>query len=145
MRKFAAFFVGVALALGIVSVPSVAQAVDYGPGELTKEIPAAGTPNVLDGKVNSIIQVGNTIIVGGTFSQVSNYGSTDILSRPRLFAMDATTHQVLPNFNPAPNNDVEVVYSSGDGQTIYVGGTFTTLSGVSRSKLARIRISDGSV
>ena len=57
--------------------PLSASADSYGPGSLVKDVPVAGTPHVLDGRVSSIAQVGNTIILGGTFTQTRNNDSTD--------------------------------------------------------------------
>jgi hypothetical protein len=37
------------------------------------------------------------------------------------------------------------VIPTGDGSTVYVGGAFTTIGGVSRQRLARVRVSDGAV
>ncbi len=62
---------------GLALAPWSASADSYGPGSLVKDVPVAGTPQVLDGRVSSIAQVGNTMILGGTFTQVRNNDSTD--------------------------------------------------------------------
>ncbi len=121
------------------------QGVGSPPGTLVSERPAAGTPQVLDGRVNSVVQVGNLIVLGGTFSTARNDGSQTQLSRPRVLAFDATTGQISTTFNPAPNGGVNVVLPAGDGVSVYVGGSFTSIGGVSRSRVARVRVSDGAV
>ena len=40
---------------------------------------------------------------------------------------------------------MRVVLPAGDGETVYVGGSFTSIGGVARDSLARVRVSDGAV
>lgn len=104
-----------------------------------------GTPHVLDGRVYSVVQVGNTVILGGRFTQAREEGSAAVQGRRNLMAFDATTGKISAAFTPNPDGDVNVVLPVGDGKTVYVGGAFTDINGVKRQRLARIRISDGSV
>src|SRR5437764_8295215 len=54
--------------------------------------PAAATPNILDGAVDTITQVGNTIVAGGTFTQVAPPGQvTPVTNVISIVAFDATT------------------------------------------------------
>src|SRR3954454_23425585 len=53
-------------------------------GQLVSEVAAPGTPHVLDGEVDSVVQVGNTVILGGTFTKARNDGSGEVLPRNRL-------------------------------------------------------------
>ncbi len=64
---------------------------------------------MLDGRVSSIAEVGNTIILGGTFTQTRNNDSQTVIARYRLVAFDKTTKQISTTFAPNPNGDVEVV------------------------------------
>ena len=114
-------------------------------GRLVSEVAAPGTPHVLDGQVRSVVQVGNTVILGGTFTKARNDGSADIVTRNRLLAFDATTGQISTSFQPAANDEVNVLTPSNDGRTVYVGGWFTTIGGVARQRLAQLSIADGSV
>ena len=59
------------MSLGLGSLVSVAgtAAADTPEGALVSVKPVNGTPHALNGAVNSIAQVGNTIILGGTFTQ----------------------------------------------------------------------------
>ena len=56
-----------------------------------------------------------------------------------------TPARSAPRSCPNPNGTVRVVLPAGDGETVYVGGSFTSIGGVARDSLARVRISDGAV
>lgn len=144
MRLLASALVAALTFLGTAAaVP--AQALDTAEGQLVRESPAAGTPHVLNGRVLSIAQVGNTMILGGTFDSVRNDGSNTQLSRNSLMAFNATTGEISTTFLPEPNGNVNVVIPAGDGESVYVGGTFTSIGGQTRRRVARIRVSDGQV
>lgn len=120
-----------------------ANAAEEPGGRLMSEVPSANTPHVLDGGVYTIARVGNTIVVGGSFTQARNPDSNTVLSRSRLLAFDAATGQIRTNFTPNPNGVVNAVIPAGDGQSVYVGGSFTTIAGTSAKNLVRLRVSDG--
>ena len=145
LRAVCALIISVLAATGAVFAPLVASAASYGPGSLVSEVPVNGTPHVLDGRVNSIVQVGNTIILGGQFTQTRNNSSETVINRSNLVAFDATTKEISTTFAPNPNGTVNVVLPTGDGETAFVGGSFTTIGGLTRKNLVKVRVSDGSV
>ncbi|HSK32574.1 MAG TPA: PKD domain containing protein, partial [Propionicimonas sp.] len=122
-----------------------ASADSYGPGSLVKTVPTNGTPHVLDGRVFSVVQVGNTIILGGQFTRTRNNSSTTEIARSNLVAFDATTKTISTTFAPNPNGPVNVVLPTGDGETVYVGGSFSSIGGQARKNLVKVRVSDGAV
>lgn len=124
-------------------VPSVADTIPA--GQLVSEVAAPATPHVLNGQVRSVVKVGNTVILGGTFTRARNDGSDVVLTRRRLLAFDATTGRISTTFRPPVDDEVNVVLPSGDGRTVFVGGKFTRIGGVVRQRVARIRITDGRV
>lgn len=115
------------------------------PGQLVSEAPAPGTPHVLDGQVRAVAQVGDTVVLGGTFRTARNDDSGTVLRRVHLLAFSATTGEISTAFTPDPNGAVNTVLPSGDGSTVYIGGEFTSVDGVRRSRVARISVADGSV
>ena len=124
---------------------SPAQAVNTAAGRVVSDDPANFTPHATDGRVNSIVQVGDTIVMGGTFTTVRNNSTQTTMTRNRLVAFNATTGVISTTFNPNANGEVNVVLPASDGTSVYVGGTFTTLNGVAAKYLARVRLSDGSI
>lgn len=108
--------------------------------------PADWTPHVLDGKVNAIVQVGSRMVVGGTFTQVQEAGSNKpILNRSGIFSFDATTGKVDSGFNPTIAGETRALLSSGDGSSVFVGGTFNTVNGVTSRKVTRLNVSTGAI
>ncbi len=122
-----------------------AQAVDSPQGRLVASAPAAGTPHVLNGAVSSIAQVGNQMILGGSFTTARNDDSQTQLTRDRLLSFNADTGQISTTFLPNPNGSISTVIPAGDGVSVYVAGAFSSIGGVARTNVARVRVSDGAV
>ncbi|MEV0583005.1 hypothetical protein [Nonomuraea sp. NPDC050310] len=99
--------------------------------------PVDHTPHVLDGIVNAIALVGSTVVVGGSFSEVSDARRTETLTRTNLFAFDLTTGRILEDFAPDPDGPV-LALAPGAGGTVYVGGDFD-------GRLLRLSLADGRV
>jgi PKD repeat protein len=152
-RRWGALAAGAALALGTlaasfaVAVPAHADQRGSEPehGRIVNPDPANYTPNVVDGEVKSIIKIGGKIYVGGSFTQVKEPGANKpTLTRNRLFAFDASTGAIDPNFTPSLNKgEASVLLPAPDGQSIYVGGNFSEINGVRHFVLARINAQTG--
>ncbi len=111
---------------------------------ITSSDPVNKTPNVLNGQVNSIVEVGDTVLVGGSFSQVQDALGGPVLNRSNLFAYDAATGEILSSFAPVVPSGVYEIVPTGDGQTAYVGGQFNNINGAPRTnRLARINATTG--
>jgi hypothetical protein len=94
-----------------------------------------------NGKVYATKIVGGTVYIGGSFSQVrSPSGATS--TRTNLAALNIATGDVL-SFRADTNGVVRAL--EGDATTVWVGGAFTTIGGASRSRLAAVSASSGSV
>ncbi len=98
--------------------------------------PATFTPQVPNGAVIAIVQVGNEIIAAGSFTQVRQTLTSPIITRNRIFAFNATTGVIDPNFNPNLNGSVNSLAT--DGTNVYLGGSFTTVGGVSSPYVAKL-------
>jgi len=138
--------------MGGAAVGPSATAADTGnsdphPGRIVSDNPDGFTPHVMDGAVVTMTQVGNWIVVGGTFNTVRNAGSSTDIPRRNLFAFHASTGQVSTTFAPNPNSTVYKVQAASDG-TVYVGGNFTSVtsggSTVSVSRLYKADVTTGS-
>src|SRR5215207_8146021 len=114
------------------------------PGRIVSDDPSGFTPHVMDGQVQTLAQVGNIIIVGGTFTTVRNAGNSTNITRNNVFAFDATTGQVSTTFAPNPNGTVDKVLPAADGTSVYLGGNFTSSTSggtnVSVSRLTKVSV-----
>jgi PKD repeat protein len=147
MTKFVRILLSIATALGVAGLvllpTSPALAVQTPQDRLVSPIPVGWTPSAVDGSVQSIIQVGNTILMGGDFTQVEAAGSTTPISRPDILAFDATTGAMSTTFLPQLDGEVEVIVPSADGKSVYVGGQFHTVNGKATKSLTQLSLSDG--
>ena len=114
-------------AVGATSA-SATQTSDPGPAnQLPSAVPSAITPSVDNGETDSIAQVGNTMVIGGTFTSVG--GQT----RDYVAAFNATTGAAVDDLQPDARRVVNTVIPGPTPTTAYVGGNFTTVSGVAAS------------
>lgn len=114
--------------------------------DIVSDDPSGFTPDVLDGSVKSIIQVGDRIIASGDFTQVREKGANrPTLSRTRVFSFDATTGRIDPSFAPVVDEEVSVAVAAPDGRSVFLGGKFKTVNGVVMRRLARVNLADGSL
>jgi len=132
--------------LAALALASIAPAFAYGPAAnalgyplnaVVSADPVNSTPHVKDGTVLAIAVVGDVVYVGGTFTTVTNAGSTAQLTRRSLFAYDRATGQVL-GFAPSLDGAVETIAPAPDGRSIIIGGRFKTVNAVSQRSLAML-------
>jgi hypothetical protein len=146
MRPALAAVAGLAALLAMTPV-SPASAFDAQQSQIVSANPQDNTPDVITsgGQVHSLAQIGNTIVAGGTFSQVQNHGGGTTYTRNDLFSFDATSGAVSPTFAPNLDGAVESIVKSPDGIGVIVAGSFHHVNGVADVALAELRLSDGSI
>jgi chitodextrinase len=127
----------------VIGLPTASMASDTPHSVVVNPDPADWTPNILDGQVNTILQMGTKVVVGGTFTQVRRAGTSAILTRNYLFAFDMNTGAIDPNFVPQLNNSVLSLARGPDGTSVFVGGMFNEVNGATYRNLVRLRVSDG--
>jgi hypothetical protein len=114
-------------------------------GTYASVVPAAFTPNIGNGAVEAIVQVGNRMVIGGSFTSVTptaGAGAGKAVTRKFLFAFNATTGALDTGFVPAVNGEVDSIVPTADGTGVYVGGVFTSAGGVS-TRLAEFNLTTG--
>ncbi len=102
----------------------------------------------IDGIVWTQAVNGNKVYAGGSFNYARPAGAaagTNQTSRPNLLAYDITTGNLDTSFNPAPNAVVKALAVSPDGTRLYVGGSFTTISGQTRTRIAAFNTATGAL
>ena len=125
--------------------PTAADAVQYPQSLVVSDRPVAWTPSILDGWVTALAQVGTKMIAGGSFTSVQAAGSSTSLARTDLFAFDAATGAIDPNFHPTLDDAVNVVEPSPDGLSVIVGGEFHTVNGQARNGLVALSLATGNI
>jgi hypothetical protein len=129
------YFGGFFMSVGGVSRNHLG-AIDATTGALTSwapndAVPSAGFPAAL--AIN-----GNTVYLAGGFTLSNGANGT----RKNLAAVDATTGAAT-TWNPAP--DASVFTLSISGNTLFVGGVFTTIAGQSRNHAAAFELTTGAL
>jgi hypothetical protein len=120
--------------------------------------PNPGTPRTVSADVLPTVQVngvvwdqvivGNRVYVAGNFTSARPAGSapgTNETSRRHLLAFDITTGALIGSWAPTLNAQARTIAASADGARIFVAGDFTTVNGVSRSRLAAIDATTGAL
>jgi hypothetical protein len=103
--------------------------------------PVDFTPHVLDGTVWALAVVGDTVVVGGSFTRVQDSARKVTYARKNIFAYGLRDGAVR-SFAPAVD---AAVYSltPGASDTVYLGGGFKTVNGAAQRGLARVAVSNG--
>ncbi len=121
----------------------VSQAVNVPQDKIVNPNPENWTPNVLDGVINTIVQIDNEIYAGGQFTQVQAATGGTIYPRSNLFAFNATTGAIDTNFAPTFDNIVKALAVAPDGD-LFVGGYFSSVNGdTSVKKLVKLNPANG--
>lgn len=105
--------------------------------------PADWTPDVLDGAVEHITQVGGRVYLGGSFTKVRDRHSGQVHHQPYLVAIQAGTGVVDPAFAPRLDGTVWAMEPAPDARSLYVGGDFEEVDGVPTGALARLDAATG--
>jgi PKD repeat protein len=114
-------------------------------GVIANVVPAAFTPNIGNGATEAIVQVGTRMVIGGSFTSVTptaGTGAGKAVTRNRIFAFNATTGALDTGFAPSFNGEVDAIVPTADGSAVYVGGTFTSVNGVS-TRLSEFNLTTG--
>jgi hypothetical protein len=139
-RRLLAGSAVLAVLLGLLAGPAAAVNVVH--SVVVSADPVGTTPNVLDGQVNTIVQVGGKMIAGGNFTQVRR-GGGPILTRNNIFAFDPATGAIDTAFVPSVSGTVNALEAGADGQSVFVGGTFNTVNGTTVNRLTKLNVADG--
>jgi trimeric autotransporter adhesin len=91
-----------------------------------------------NGQVNEIVRLGSRVYVGGDFTAARSPNGS-LVTRRNLAAFDAASGDLVSGWNPGANGIVHSLDT--DGSRIFVGGAFTTVSGVARARLAAVSTS----
>ncbi len=131
------------LSLGAVAAPTAGAAeLDVPHTTLVPEVPRIDFPQILDGDVYAVEQIGNWIVSGGDFTQIELSDGT-IVDQPYLVAFDIDTGELVTSFAPVLDGQVFAIAEGNPGE-IYLGGAFNRVNDKARRKLVKLH-SDGNV
>ncbi|MFC7712667.1 hypothetical protein [Micromonospora lupini] len=137
--------VALATVAAVLSVPSVSSAAVVpvpGTATLVSGNPSDTTPHARDGETRAFAQVGNTVFVGGSFTQLRQTASSAWITQRYLFAYDRTTGTMSTTFLPVLDGAVNTLVA-GPGGTLIVGGAFKNVNGASRKNLVALNPATG--
>lgn len=97
----------------------------------------------INGVARQLAVGGNALYVGGDFTNVVDAAA---VGRNRLAALDTRTGTLLSwNPNPDYGNGIPTIHTVvASGNTVYIGGRFTTIGGAARSSIAAVDAISGS-
>jgi beta-propeller uncharacterized protein DUF5122 len=130
-----------ALLMPLALAGATPAAADPAQSAVVSTNPVDFTPHVTGGTVWSIVVVGRTVVVGGSFTQVTNSARTQTYARRNIFAYGLTDGVIRP-FAPAVDGAVYAL-AAGPGDTVYIGGAFKTVDGIKQRGLARVGLTTG--
>jgi len=102
---------------------------------------------VTNGGVFAIARYGNTIYIGGEFTEVGTNSGGSTQTRNGIAALDATTG-IATSWDPnaldfSGSGSISDIVVSSDGATVYVGGVFWNIGGQMRNNIAAIDATTG--
>jgi hypothetical protein len=127
--------------IGIVPAQADTVRADTAQPTVVSANPVDWTPHVLDGTVWAVAVVGETVVVGGEFTTVTDSTGRTRYARRNLFAYGLRDGRVRAW---APRVDAPVyALAAGVTNTVYVGGFFRTVNGVAQRGMARLSLANG--
>ena len=154
-RRVLAALVSMSLAVvGLLALTVVSPvAAEAAPAPIQQRSPETVTADALptvqiDGVAWDQVIVGNTVYVGGQFSNARPAGAapgTSLTPRSNLLAYDIRTGVLISSFAPTLNGQVKGVAASPDGSRLYVVGQFTTVNGSNRYRIAAFDTATGAL
>jgi large repetitive protein len=137
------------VALGTAFAPAAmaAQAVPGHGTRLVPDKPRANTPRISTGEIWDIEVVPqlNRVFIAGSFSSLANTVSpTTAVNQSQLASYNMTTGLIDTSFRPTfGGGGVSAVEASPDGTKLFVAGSFNTVGGVARQKVASLNLTTG--
>ncbi len=141
---------GVAVTLGALLASSAggAAASIEQPGVVSARASAstphlAATDQVKRPMALAVEQAGDTTYVGGKFLAVQDSTRSTTMPRSNMVAFSSTTGDVSTSFAPTVDGMVFAVRAVGD--SVYIGGKFTSVDGVARPAIAKLDARTGAL
>lgn len=96
---------------------------------LISEFASFNTPGVVDGRVEAIAVDGDTVYVGGNFTQIQEPLGGEIINQPYVFAYSKSSGNIIRSFDPILDNRVLALETTGEGSGVFAAGPFGIING----------------
>ena len=134
--------------LSLTASPATADTAPLPPTTLST-VSADALPTV---QINGVIWdqtiIGDTVYAVGSFTSARPAGSplgTNETPRANILAYSLTTGELNTTFAPTLNDEGRAIVASADGSRLFVGGSFTSVSGVNRYRVVALDPTTGAV
>ncbi len=153
-KRFLALLLAAAMALSLGLTSALPATADTAPADPANPatpatVSADGLPTAqINGVAWTQVILGNTVYVGGNFTQARPAGAapgTGTVTRNNILAYDLTTGELLNTFTPSFNAEVTALAVSPDGSRLYVGGSFTAYNGATVWRAVALNPSNGDI
>jgi hypothetical protein len=144
-RTIAGVLTGTLTVLGLAVVASnVADAAQPKPGHtrIVHDVPRTDTPRINDGEISDIEVIGNRVFIAGSFTSITNVGGSAVAQR-WLASYNIDTRRVDTGFRPTFDGAVSDIEASPDGSALFVTGSFNTVGGQTKRKIAKLNPTTG--
>lgn len=113
-------------------------------GAVVPETPERNWPQILNGSIEGGDQVGNVIVLGGSFTQIK-LPDGSVINQPHAVAFDIDTGALVPGFRPVLNKPVSVVEAGDTPGTVFLGGKFSSVNGAAYKRLVKLDLNTGQI
>ena len=116
---------------------------------LVPDQPRNNTPRISTGEIwdMEVVGTGNAarVFIAGNFTSAANtVNPTTTINQPDLLAYNLNTGLIDTSFRPTfGGGGVTAVEASPDGTKLFVGGSFNTVNGVAKQKVASLNLTTG--
>ncbi|MFI5692989.1 fibronectin type III domain-containing protein [Kribbella sp. NPDC051586] len=148
MKKLVLALVTGAAVLAAALIPSGPPVEAATPGFASAVSAIKQTSWQTNNSVNALAIAGNTVFAGGLFTRLRQPGMASGQApetlRSYVAAFDRTTGKPTA-FAPTVNGPVYAIATSPDGKWVVIGGDFTMVNGLRRSKIAMFSVATGKI
>ena len=143
-----ALIAGVAAAACCLPAPASAAPASPALAGAVSPTPAVGTPTLVNTQateqVRQLVQCGGTMYAVGRFTEIAWNGTT--YARNNAFSFSATAPFTVTTWNPNVNGTVNsIAFNGSNCSDAYIGGQFTSVSGITVANLAEVSTTTGTV
>ncbi|HEX8510950.1 MAG TPA: PKD domain-containing protein [Propionibacteriaceae bacterium] len=139
---------------GLITLGGVnASVAAAAPGPIAQRSPTAVTADALptvqiDGVVWDQEIIGDTVYAGGEFTNARPAGAapgTNLSPRANLLSYNIRTGVLITSFAPTVNGKIKTLVASPDRKRLYIGGSFTSVNGQNRYRIASFDVATGAL